>query len=271
MPASATEDQHPDHDDPGRDTPVLPGSFMVHARLRFCGLEVGAGLGLEALGHGVSHRGPSGLAGQFEGKGGDAQPGDAERPGAKHVRKVVHAEQQPADADRGDQRDDHDGKGAAPNSAGRRQEDQEQGAVADDRAKRVPAGEAVAVPVSDGMGDHRAQPADQCLEDRVKRQRSGPGDQQVDRQPPPAPDGQRHDGQPDERPQHAPAAQPGDRLDGADNHRVAGDEAVQPGCRAVIGRLERRPPKPHQDKQEAEDERRHRYDDERGENAPGSR
>ena len=105
----------------------------------------------------------------------------------------MHAEQQPADADRGDQRDDHRDEHAAPRSAGRGQEDQEQGAVADDRAERVPAGEAVAVAVSDGMGDHRAQPADQCLEDRVKRQRAGPGDQQVDREPPPAPDRQHHD------------------------------------------------------------------------------
>ena len=263
------DDQHPGHHDPGGDAAVLPGPVMVHGRLRFCWLEVGAGLGLEALGHRVGHRCPGGLAGQFEGEGGDAQPGDAERPGAKHVGKVVHAEQQAADADRGDQRGGRRGERAAPRPAGRGQEDQEQGAVADDRAERVPAGEAVAVPVSDRVGDHRAQPADQYLEDGVKRQRACPGDQQVDREPPAAPDREHHDRQPDQRPEHAAAAEPGDRLDDAHHRGLAGDEAVQPGRRVVIGRLERRPPQPHQDKQEREDERRHGYDGERCESAPG--
>jgi hypothetical protein len=182
----------------------------------------------------------------------------------------MHTEQKPADADRGDQRDDHHGEHAAPHPAGRGQEDQEQRAVADDRAERVPAGEAVALAVGDGMGDHRAQPADQCLEHRVKCQHAGASDQKVDREPPPAPDGEHDDGHPDQRPQHAAATEPGDRLDDADSHGMAGDEAVQPRRRAVVRRLERRPLQSYQDKQEREDERRRGDDGKRCKSASGS-
>ena len=134
----------------------------------------------------------------------------------------------------------------------------------------MPAGKTVAVTVGDRMGDHRAQPADQRLEDRVERQHPGAGDQQVDRQPPPAPDGQHDGGRADQRPQHAAAAQPGDRLDDADHRGVAGHEAVQPGCCAVIGGLERRPLQPYQEQQEREEQRRCGDDGERRESAPGS-
>ena len=164
----------------------------------------------------------------------------------------MHAEQQPAGADRGDQRDDRDGEQAAPVPAGRGQEDQEQGAVADDRPEGVPAGEAVAGPVGDRMGDHRAQPADQRLQHRVKRQRAGPGHQQVDGEPPAAPDRQHDRGHPGHRPQHPAAAQPGDGLDHADHGRVPRHQAVQPGRGAVIGRLKRGPLQPHENKQERE-------------------
>jgi hypothetical protein len=78
-----------------------------------------------------------------------------------------------------------------------------------------------------------------------------------------------YDRRPDQRPEHAAAAEPGDRLDDADHRGVVGDKAVQSGRRAVIGRLERRPLQPYQDKQEREDERRRGYDGERRDSAPG--
>jgi hypothetical protein len=114
------------------------------------------------------------------------------------------------------------------------------------------------------------QPADQRLEYRVKRQHASASDQEVDREPPAAPDGEHDDGHPDQRPQHAAATEPGDRLDDADSHGMAGNEAVQPRRRAVVRRLERRPLQSYQDKQEREDERRCGYDGKRRESAPGS-
>ena len=250
------DDQHPDHHHSGGDTAVRAGAVMAHGCLRFCGLQVFAGLGLKALGDRIGHRLARGLAGQFDGEGGDAQPGDAERPGAEHVREVMHAEQQPADADRDDQRDDHRGEHAAPNPAGRGKEDKEQRAVADDRAERVPAGEAVAVAVRDRVRHHRAQPADQGLEHRVEHELAGARDQQEDREPPAPPDGEQDDGGTRHRPQHAAAAQPGDRLDDADQCGIAGDEAVQPRCRVVIGGLKRRELQPYKKQQNSENERR---------------
>jgi hypothetical protein len=53
---------------------------------------------LEAFGHRLAHRDPRGVPGQFEGEGGDAQ-----RPAGQHARDVVHAAQETADADHGDQ------------------------------------------------------------------------------------------------------------------------------------------------------------------------
>jgi hypothetical protein len=58
-----TDDQNPAHHYSGRDAAVLSSPVMLHGRLRFCWLEVGAGLGLKALGHGIGHRCPGGLAG----------------------------------------------------------------------------------------------------------------------------------------------------------------------------------------------------------------
>jgi hypothetical protein len=164
----------------------------------------------------------------------------------------MHAEQKSAGADRDDQRDDRDGEQAAPLPAGRGQEDQEQGAVADDRPEGMPAGEAVAGTVGDRMGDHRAQPANECLQDRIKRQHASAGDQEVDGKPPPAADGQHDRSRPGHRPQHAVTAQPGDGLDDADDGSVAGHETVQPGRRALIDGLKRGPLQPHENKQERE-------------------
>ena len=182
----------------------------------------------------------------------------------------MHAEQETADADRGDQRNDDHREHPAPDSARRGQEDQEQRAVADDRTERVPTGEAVTGAVGDGMGDHGAQPADQGLEDRVQRQFPGPGDQEIDREPPLPPDGQQDHGRSDQGPQHPAAAQPGDRLDHADNRGVPGDQAVQPGRGAVISRFQRRPLQSHQQEEQRKDDRRGGDNTKRSQISPGS-
>ncbi len=220
--------------------------------------EVGLGLGFEALGDRVGHRLPGRLAGQLEGEGGHAQPGDAERPAAQHVGDVVHAEQDPADPDQHDQRGDPGGEGAPPAAAHHRQEDQEQGAVADDRAERVPAGEAVPLAVRHRVRHHRAEPADQRLEHRIEHQHAAARHQQVDRQPPAVPERQQERRRPDERPQHPAAAQPGDRLHDGDGGGVTGDQAVEPGRGVVVGGLQRGPLQPYQHEQYREHQGRHR-------------
>jgi len=265
------EDQRPGHQDPGGDAaPVAGGGAVSHGGLRFCWLQVGSGLRLESLGDRTGHRLPGRLAGQLEGEGGDAQPGDAERPAAQHVGDVVHAEQDPADPDQGDQRHDRGGEDTAPRAARGGQEDEQQRPVADDGAERVPAGEAVPVAVRDRMRDHRSQPPDQVLQHRVEHQRARAGDQQVEREPPAPPDRQDHRRGPDDRPEHPAAAQPGDRLDHGDYPGVPGDQGVDPGRGAAVGGFQRRPLQPHQDEQEREDQRRGRDHHEWHEAAAGT-
>src|SRR6267142_2733013 len=63
--------------------------------------EIGAGLGFQSFGD-RGGQWPAGRApGQLEGECRDPEPGDAERPGAHDVGQVVHAEEDPADADQG--------------------------------------------------------------------------------------------------------------------------------------------------------------------------
>jgi hypothetical protein len=196
------------------------------------------------------------VPGQLEGECREAKPGDPDRPRARHVGQVVHAEQDPADPDQGDERHDHGGKRHAPPAAGGGQEDQEHRAVADDRAKPVPAGEAVPDAVGDRMRHHRAKPPDQRFEDRVKHERTRAGDNQVDRQPPPPPDRENgHRGR-DDRPQHAIAAQPGNRLDRRHECGLARDQAVDASRGKMVGRLQRWPLQAHQNQQDREDRRR---------------
>ncbi len=179
----------------------------------------------------------------------------------------MHAEQDPADADQRDERDDHGDEGGPPAAAGRGQEDQQHRPVTDDRAEGVAAGEAVPAAVRDRVGHHRAQPADQVLQDRVQDQRAGAGDQQVASQPPAAPEGQEDRRHPDDRPQHPVTAQKGDRLDHRHQGGMPGDEGVDPGSGAVVGGLQRVPLQADQDEQDREDQRGAGHHEQRGEAA----
>ena len=253
------EDQDPGHDDPGGDpAPVMPGGAAgpaTCAGFRLGRLEVGAGLGFQSLGDRIGHRLAGRAAAQLEGQGRDPEPGDADRPGAHDVGQVMHAEQDPADPDQGDERDDHGDERGPPPAAGGGQEDQQDRAVADDRTERVAAGEAVPGAVGDRMRHHGAQPADQRLEDGIQGQRARAGDEQVGGQPPAPPDGQDDRRGRDHGPQHAVAAEEGDRLDHAHQGGVACDQAVDARGGPVVGRFERRPLQAHREEQDDEDQR----------------
>ena len=172
-----TEDQNPGHDDAGADTCRVRRSRTA---VRYGGFEVGRRLRFKSLGQRSGDRLPGFAAHDLERVRGQAEPGHPERPGADDIGQVVHAEHDPADTDRGHEHPDDDRHGFAGASRHARQEYQDECAVADDRAQCVPAGKTVPDPVRDRIRDHRAQPADQCLEDRVERQRAGTSDRKED-------------------------------------------------------------------------------------------
>src|ERR1039457_6968450 len=159
---------------------VADGGF-VHGGLRLGRLEVGSRLRFHSFGKWIGHRLARGLPGQLEGECGDAEPGDPDRPRAYDVGQVVDAEQDPADPNQGNESNDHGGECGPPPAAGGGQEDEKYRAVADDRAERVAAREAVPGAVGDRMRHHRAQPADQRFEDRVQDNCARARDEQVDR------------------------------------------------------------------------------------------
>jgi hypothetical protein len=98
-------------------------------------LEIGSGLGFQSVGDGVCRRLAGCVPGQLEGECRDPEPGDADGPRTDYVGQVVHAEQDPADPDQGDERDDGGDEDAAPPAAGHGQEDQEYRPVTDNRAE----------------------------------------------------------------------------------------------------------------------------------------
>ena len=173
----------------------------------------------------------------------------------------MHAEQDPADPDGRDEHADAVAqRGARPAGPGVGQEGQQHGAVTDDRAERVPAGEAVPGAVRDRVRDHRASRPTSDL--RIGSSTSArPGDQQIEGQLPAPPDRHHGRGHAEHGPQHAVAAQPGDRLDHRDQRRVPGDEAVQPGRGVVVSRLQWAPAQPHRDQQHGEHQRGHGHHD----------
>jgi hypothetical protein len=110
--------------------------------------------------------------------------------------------------------------------------------------------------VGDRVRHHRPQPADQRFENRVQHECARAGDEQVDRQPPAAPEREDDRRRQHDSPQHAAAAQPGDRLDRGGERGVARDQAIDTGRGAVVHRLQRRPSQAHQNEQHREDHRR---------------
>jgi len=128
-------DQHPGHQDSRGDTTVVAAGPSTGEGFWPGRLQVGVGLGFQSFGdrggHGLAGR----AAGQLEGEGRDPEPGDAERPRTHDVGQVVHAEEDSADPDQGDECGDHRDEDGAPPAAGGGQEDEEYRSVADDRAE----------------------------------------------------------------------------------------------------------------------------------------
>ncbi len=221
----------------------------------WAGCRSRASFWLQALGHRMT----LGLAGRpsrkLERERGQAEPGDPDCPAADDIGDVVHAEQRPADPDHGNEDRGHGREPDAPPAAGRWQEDQEHGAIADDRAERVPTGEAVAGGVGDGVGEHGAKPANQHLQHRIEDERACPGDDEIGSQPPAAAQREQQRSRGDHDGHDHRAAEQRDALDHREGRGVAGDEVVEPVGRAAIERLKRAPPEPDQDEQDREDDR----------------
>jgi len=109
------------------------------------------------------------------------------------------------------------------------------------------------------MRHHRAQPADQRLEYRVEYQGACPRHEQVDREPPAPPDGQRERGQ--AMTVHSTPSLPSQvtalTMRPA---RRAPRQVVDPGGGAVVDGFERGPLQPYAREQQPEDKRRHGND-----------
>ncbi len=100
----------------------------------------------------------------------------------------MDSQEDSADPDRRDDDRGYDREPGVPSAARGRQENEEDRAVAHDGPERVSARKAVPWRVRDGVRDHRAQPADQRLHDRIDYQRADACDDQVGGQPPAAPE-----------------------------------------------------------------------------------
>lgn len=164
----------------------------------------------------------------------------------------MHAQRDPGQTDQRHQHADPDDHRLAPARRHRRQEHQQQGPVRDERAERVPAGEAVARCAGDRHVHDRAEPADQRLQRRVEDQTTDPGDDQIDGQSGLAPDQQPDHGDGDQPDEDRSAAQVGHRLQDGDECVVRGDESVEPFGDGVVGVLQRAPPHPDEHQQQPE-------------------
>ena len=153
----------------------------------------------------------------------------------------MHAQRDPAEPDRGHHDGDRHGDRCAGPLRQRGREDQQQGAVSDDRTERVPAGKAVAAAGGHRVRHDRAQPADRDLQRRVQDQRTDPGDEQVQRQPVPVAHGQHDYPDRDQPAEEAETAQAAQEAEGEDDRAVPGDGPVQGGREPLVDPLQRYP------------------------------
>lgn len=174
-----------------------------------------------------------------EGGGGGGQPAGAQRPAGEDIGDEVHAEGQPADADR-----DHEHRGggdepAAPATAYGGKCDQHQHPPGDQRGHGVPAGEAgVARKLDHRQRDVRAGPADEHLRDGHQDRQTEAGGDDVGGEPALSPD-QQPDGGEHQHVHRCPvAAAVGDDPQHLDRDRRGGDDLVEPGRDVAVERLQ---------------------------------